>query len=536
MAVRYKHERNIKKIAKVRRDEYLEHLNSLATVKYEYNRPIFSSVLDEVMNDYKELKYKNSLVVPDLNIITQPRFVDILEWFIKCTIKDGIYDVEKEDGTLERITRIILKGGRGSVKSSLHAILMVLGVYTTRESGIVIMKTQTAIRQAAYAEIQHAIRFLKLTPYFKFSLKPLKITLLGTETCIIFEGCDPNVDRLKSIKSPTGYFKYVWMEEANMIGSYDDFVTAVASVIRGNDIKTLEDAINVYNNVTPASDISPLVLISFNPHEEPDHWSYGTLDVQHKGIILRHANYTTVPVAWLSKAFDSEVGYLLKTGSNNAKRTYINKYLGMRVYNSRLVFDNIVALNSAKNFTPLKNGQIYYGMDFNNGGRDPYAFVVVRLDMTLRIMQVLYSKFSNVGTAVEFIASVRDDLQDFFPIDEPVQCDNSKELVYLANEGYTNFYKARKQGTTRDEKDSMRMNGYELLSLLARIEIPLAQEELLDEFRNKKRVEKNGVVKRTPEDGRDHGIDAIRYAIWPIVYSYITGVTKNKREVGMHGN
>ena len=72
--------------------------------------------------------------------------------------------------------RYVLKGGRGSGKSSDIAIELVLDLITNPITILCVRKVANTLYESCYEQIKEAVSILELDNYFHFGKSPLKIT------------------------------------------------------------------------------------------------------------------------------------------------------------------------------------------------------------------------------------------------------------------------------------------------------------------------------------------------------------------------
>ena len=88
-------------------------------------------------------------------------------------------------------THYMLKGGRGSTKSSFIAIIIPLLLIQNPDTHAVCMrKVGETLKDSVYANIQWGIDQLGLGHLFHCTVKPLEITYIPTGQKILFRGLD----------------------------------------------------------------------------------------------------------------------------------------------------------------------------------------------------------------------------------------------------------------------------------------------------------------------------------------------------------
>ncbi len=117
----------------------------------------------------------------------------------------------------------IVKGGRGSKKSYTTALNFIYRLMELPESNLlVVRKVFDTQRGSTFAQLQTAIRRLKVGHLWKCTVSPMEMTYIPTGQKIIFRGLDDPL-KLTSITVSTGYLCWCWFEEAYQIENEDDF-------------------------------------------------------------------------------------------------------------------------------------------------------------------------------------------------------------------------------------------------------------------------------------------------------------------------
>lgn len=117
----------------------------------------------------------------------------------------------------------IVKGGRGSKKSYNTALNYIYRLMQLPESNLlVVRKVFDTQRGSTFAQLQTAIRRLRVSHLWKCTVSPMEMTYIPTGQKIIFRGLDDPL-KLTSITVSTGYLCWCWFEEAYQIENEDDF-------------------------------------------------------------------------------------------------------------------------------------------------------------------------------------------------------------------------------------------------------------------------------------------------------------------------
>lgn len=247
----------------------------------------------------------------------------------------------------------ILKGGRGSLKSTIAALIVVLTVYLNLGSAICVRLYKTDLRKSCRATVIQTIKRLKIEKFFEWSDAPngiltVKCTLTGK--VIEFVGLD-DADKLKSYADDGGV-GCLWVEECQMIQTMKKIDNIQQTFDRGT------------NNV--------IFIFCYNPKPIKKHWCNTELLVPHSRKLILHTSYLDVPPSFLGKGFIERAENL----KNRNYEQYLNEYMGEVVGSTGKVFRNIKDI-SVKDILKIKSDAEYIerGLDlgFSSAG-DPTAY------------------------------------------------------------------------------------------------------------------------------------------------------------------
>ena len=110
-------------------------------------------------------------------------------------------------------THYWLKGGRGSTKSSFISLEIVLGIMRDAERGVmsnaaVFRRYGNTLGESVFSQMLWAVEALGVSACWQQTRSPMRLTYAPTGQRILFRGVD-NETKVKSIKVPRGYVKYV---------------------------------------------------------------------------------------------------------------------------------------------------------------------------------------------------------------------------------------------------------------------------------------------------------------------------------------
>lgn len=215
-----------------------------------------------------------------LSNLILPNYYDLLE--------DGIGE------QLEQSRKMFLRGGRFSGKSYFaahHIVLSLLALAAVHKDGepwaccLALRKYSNTLKTSVYAEIANAIINLGVENKFQMLTNPMEIRLKGTKSVIKFANLNTAEDygKVKSIKWPGGYCRFVWWEEADQFQSKHDVDQILLSLYRGGDIF---ETIFTYN--TP---FSPSHWLNVGWRNEREMASEG----RHEKVYFKHVNLYDIP-------------------------------------------------------------------------------------------------------------------------------------------------------------------------------------------------------------------------------------------------
>lgn len=221
----------------------------------------------------------------------------------------------------DKITDFILKGGRGSTKSTFAALMIPLGIMDDAvngevTNGIIFRRVALTLRDSVFMQVQKCIEMLGASAYWKVNLSPLRLTYKINGAMIAFEGVD-NPTKLKSVTCVKGYFKYAWFEELEEFEGMEHIRSVRQSVLRGGD--------------------KFKVFMTFNPPKSATSWVNRESLVESDDRIVHHSTYLDVPEEWLGPQFIREA---LALKANNLE-AYQHEYLGMAVGTGGQIFRNL---------------------------------------------------------------------------------------------------------------------------------------------------------------------------------------------------
>lgn len=168
----------------------------------------------------------------------------------------------------------VLKGGRGSKKSTTTALNIITRMMEHPESNtLVLRKVYKDHKDSTYTQLKWAIHRLNVSHLWEMRLSPLEIRYIPTGQKILFRGLDDPMS-ITSITVDVGYLCWAWVEEAFQVMNEDDF-NKIDMSIRG-------DTGGLFKQLT----------LTFNPWSDK-HWlKRRFFDEENPNTLALTTNYT----------------------------------------------------------------------------------------------------------------------------------------------------------------------------------------------------------------------------------------------------
>ncbi|MBQ0165377.1 MAG: phage terminase large subunit [Bacteroidales bacterium] len=272
---------------------------------------------------------------------------------------------------LREANQFVLKGGRGSAKSSFASVEVVLQLLKHPDIHAVVMrKIANTLRTTVFNQYIWAIGELGLTQQFKTKINPMEIIYLPTGQKIMFFGAD-DPGKLKSLKVPFGYVGILHFEELDQFSGEEEIRNIEQSVLRGGEIA--------------------IEFKVFNPPQTIMNWANKYVMREKPGQLIHHSDYRDVPEEWLGRRFLDDAEYLRQTNY----RAYEHEYLGVPNGTGGNVFGNVSDLNMRQmvdiggRSVPMYQtfDRLFNGLDWGYYP-DPFAFNRVHFDAGRRDLYI----------------------------------------------------------------------------------------------------------------------------------------------------
>lgn len=379
--------------------------------------------------------------------------------------------------------QFVLKGGRGSTKSSYASVEIILQLIRHRDIHAVVMrKVANTLRTSVYAQYTWAITELGLMSKFKCTVSPMEITYRPTGQKIMFFGAD-DPGKVKSIKVPFGYIGILHFEELDQFAGEEEVRNLEQSILRGGPFA--------------------LEFKTFNPPKTAMNWANKYCMKDKPGQLIHHSTYLTTPADWLGERFINDAEYL-KTVNPDA---YEHEYLGVPNGTGGMVFGNIQG-NTITDAEVAQFDRIYNGVDWGYYP-DPWAFNRCHFDAARRTLYI-FGELTRYRTGNRATA---DALIEFgVGLDERITADSAEPKSVGDYRSYGLSCRGAEKGP-----GSVDYSHKWLQSLAAIVIDPVRCPDTFKEFTEYEfeRTKDGEVVSGYP-DANNHHIDAVRYALEPV--------------------
>lgn len=240
----------------------------------------------------------------------------------------------------------VLKGGRGSTKSSVISLQLVMDFLKDNNANVLVLrKVANTIELSVYEQIKWAIYMLHVDSLFDFKKSPYRIVDKRNGTAFYFSGVD-DPQKLKSMIIAKGYVRYLWFEELAEFDSWQEVDTVRASFTR--------------KNLPPGAHV--VTYYSYNPPKNPYDWINEWV-AQREGMpnwFVDHSTYQDVTLPnILSEDYIDEINTVKANDVDYYRWMYLGEVVGLgtNVYN----MDNFNSINKLPADDYITN--FYYSVD-----------------------------------------------------------------------------------------------------------------------------------------------------------------------------
>ena len=410
-----------------------------------------------------------------------------------------------------RVNRVMLKGGRGSTKSS-YGYQKCLDIFLHRPHAQWICGRRYAntLRRSCFANVLWAIAKRGMTVGkpgegcdFDKTVSPMELTYNKTGQKIIFSGLD-EPEKLKSItfEDPDAKIEILLLEEYNQLSGPEDARNVRQSVFR--------------------SDYS-LEFDIYNPEPDTEQWTNKEARIEEPGKLVHHSTYLDVPAEFIGKRFIEQAEVLKEINPT----AYANEYMGDETGLTGTVFNNVVAQSITYEDT-LAMKWIRCGMDWGFQS-DPWVWLRVGYDRKTRTLYILDEIFNTKTLDDANIEEVKRHLIERDETGKPLYTNDGKP-VYNRNKPQNEI---RADAASPKDIATWRHGGMAIMGASKRVPVadgikwltkrkaividrercPLAYQEF---SRYRALEDDEGNFKGYP-DKDNHTIDAVRYAVFDLI-------------------
>lgn len=322
------------------------------------------------------------------------------------------------------------KGGRGSLKTSTIAQEVVAGVSSVPGRNAICMRNRTnKLRTSVYAEIKKAASRMGISDEFAWGKSPLMATHRPTGNVIYFFGADnvnPEDSPLKGLTPESGYFAYVWFNEASQLPGYVYVRSVKQTVLRGGD------------------DEPTWTFLDYNPPISVNAWVNRESRELQDGRLVHHSHWSDAPAEWLGKAFATVAEALKKRNPKAYRHEYDGEATGT---GANVIDPEIIEIRPITDEERAACDNVSHGVDA--GSVHPWVHERVSYDVDSGILWILDEESATGHDAHDTKTApvLVDSLDKHGELDFDLWCDSAAKgmILYYQQHGL-NARKAYKQG------------------------------------------------------------------------------------------
>ena len=371
----------------------------------------------------------------------------------------------------------VLKGGKGSKKSTTTALNLIYRLIRYPESNLLVVRAvMNTHRDSTFAQLKWAQEKLGVAHLFKNTVSPMEMTYIPTGQKILFRGFD-DVLKLASTTVEKGTICFVWIEEAFEIERLEDFEKLDLSVPRG----------------AVAESVFKQTTLTFNPWSEK-HW------LKSRFFDKPSSDTDTFTTNYLCNEFLDETDrQIFERLKKEHPKRYAVAGLGEWGITEGLIYENwqIGVPNTEEG-----EWEAFFGLDYGYT-TDPTAFIAIKVnkkDKQIYIFDEIYKrKMLNSDIARE--------ITDKGYAKERIRADSAEPK---SNDDLKRLGLRRIVPSVKG-KDSV-INGIMNISEYKILVDPNCKNTIAELYSY---CWKSG-EKNTPEDKNNHLMDALRYAFYDV--------------------
>lgn len=385
----------------------------------------------------------------------------------------------------------VLKGGKGSKKSSVTALNMIYRIMKYPQSNLLVVRAvMNTLRNSTFAQLIWAQERLGVADFWQNNVSPMEMIYLPTGQKILFRGFS-DVLKIASTTVSNGYLCWVWIEEAFEIVREEDFEKLDLSVPRSRVPNHL------FNQTT----------LTFNPWSET-HWLKSRFfDISSPLVSSYSTNYLCNE--WLTPEYHTA---MLELKERNYRR-YAVAGLGEWGIADGLVFENWETKPFDKESLGADTNtewqyKHFFGLDYGYTN-DPTAFICFAVNPISREIYIYDEHYekkmlnSDIADMIKAKGLAKERIR--------ADCAEPKSNEDLRRMGIGRITKSVKG------KDSI-INGIAKIQEYKIIVHPHCKNTVAELSSYCWKKDKNGKGTNMPEDCNNHLMDAFRYAFEDVKY------------------
>lgn len=377
----------------------------------------------------------------------------------------------------------VVKGSRGSKKSSTMALWLILNLLAHPEANaLVIRRYERTLRQSCYAALLWAMERLGLSDKFFCTVSPMEIVVKATGQKIIFRGLDDAM-KVTSVTVSKGVLCWVWIEECFELQDESEFNKLDLS-IRG---------------MMPPG-LFKQITLTFNPWSETSWIKKRFFDTPNPEVLALTTTYRCNE--WL----DDQDRRIFEDMARDNPARYRIEGLGEWGIAEGLIYpDAQIVSFDREAMKARKDLKAFYGVDF--GFTDPTAFVGGFYSEAERTVYVAWEIYRR-GITNQDLARL---IKEFGLRREVVTCDSAepKSIEELKRAG------VNAQPSIKGP-DSVRYGIQKLQGV--KIVVHPDCSNVAHEIQNYAWAkDRSGNPTDKPEHDFSHSLDALRYGVEPLL-------------------
>lgn len=375
----------------------------------------------------------------------------------------------------------VLKGGRGSSKSTHIAERIIVDLMRYKVNALAVRKVGNTLAESVFEQLKWAIDYLGVSDKWEEKKSPLRLIYKPFGNMILFRGAD-KPEKIKSLKTSKYPVTILWIEELADFKLEEEVSTIVNSILRAE----LPEGLH-YD-----------IYYSYNPPKRKQSWVNKKFETQFlpANVFVHHSTFHDNP--YISKEFKEEAE---ETKSKNEFK-YRWEYGGEPIGSGIVPFTNLtfrrITEAEIKTFDNIRQG-IDWGY-----AADAFSFGRMHYDKTRRKLYIfgeIYGvKLSNRKVAEEIKKRGWHTAMTIADSAEPKSIDELK--------GYNIRIKGAEKGPGSVEYGEKWLDDLEEI-IIDPVRCPnTAREfEAIDY-----QTDKDGNIKSKLEDKDNHSIDMTRYS------------------------